>query len=51
VFKGWVQTLLTRVNTINGRVYSEDPTVLAWVGTWAGGAWTGRVGGCLQARF
>jgi mannan endo-1,4-beta-mannosidase len=29
-WKGSLRTLLTRTNTINGRNYAEDPTVLAW---------------------
>jgi hypothetical protein len=31
MFRGWVQTLVTRVNTINGRTYKDDPTIMAWV--------------------
>ena len=30
LYRGFVKTILTRVNTINGRTYSEDPTVMAW---------------------
>jgi mannan endo-1,4-beta-mannosidase len=29
-FKDFVETILTRENTINGRIYSEDPTIMAW---------------------
>lgn len=31
MFKGWVETLVSRVNTINGRTYRDDPTIMAWV--------------------
>lgn len=30
MYQDHVRTVLTRVNTINGRTYSEDPTVFAW---------------------
>ena len=30
LFATWVQTLLTRTNTVNGRRYNEDEAVLAW---------------------
>lgn len=30
MYKDFVKTILTRENTINGRVYSEDPTIMAW---------------------
>jgi mannan endo-1,4-beta-mannosidase len=30
LFKDYVRALLTRTNTITGRQYSEDPTVMAW---------------------
>ncbi len=29
-YKDYVATVLARVNTVNGRTYSEDPTVMAW---------------------
>ena len=29
-YKDYVATVLGRVNTVNGRTYSEDPTVMAW---------------------
>ena len=29
-YKDYVETVLGRVNTVNGRTYSEDPTVMAW---------------------
>ena len=29
-YQGYIRTVLTRVNTINGRRYSEDPTVFSW---------------------
>lgn len=28
---GFVKTILNRVNTISGRTYKDDPTVMAWV--------------------
>ena len=31
-YRGWVEAVVNRVNTINGRTYKDDPTVLAWVG-------------------
>ena len=30
IYKRWATTLLTRVNSVNGRVYGQDPTILAW---------------------
>jgi hypothetical protein len=30
-FKKRVAVLITRVNTVNGRKYNEDPTIMAWV--------------------
>lgn len=30
LYKNNVQVLTSRVNTINGRKYSEDPTIFAW---------------------
>eukprot|EP00884_Botryococcus_braunii_P017464 jgi/Botrbrau1/4400/Bobra.105_2s0043.1 len=30
IFKDHMKTLVNRVNTINGKVYKDDPTVLAW---------------------
>ena len=29
-YKNYISTVLTRVNTVNGRTYSEDPTVFSW---------------------
>lgn len=29
-YKDYVATVLGRVNTVNGRTYAEDPTVMAW---------------------
>ena len=29
-YQDHVKTVLTRVNSINGYVYSEDPTIFAW---------------------
>jgi endo-1,4-beta-mannosidase len=29
-YKNYIHTVLTRVNTVNGRTYSEDPTVFSW---------------------
>lgn len=29
-YRGFIETLLTRTNTLTGRVYREDPTVLMW---------------------
>lgn len=29
-FKLIIDKLLTRVNSVNGRKYAEDPTILAW---------------------
>lgn len=29
-YQGYIRTILTRVNTINNRRYSEDPTVFSW---------------------
>ena len=44
MFQGWVQTLATRVNTINGRAYRDDPTIMAWVRE-EGGREGGGLGG------
>jgi hypothetical protein len=30
LYKDYVKAVLTRVNVINGRVYAEDPTIMAW---------------------
>lgn len=30
LFKDYIRTVLTRVNTVNGRTYAEDPTIFAW---------------------
>lgn len=47
MYKGFVETIVNRVNTINGRTYKEDPTIMAWVsGARAGTA--GRAGGVGQ---
>ncbi len=29
-YKNYIHTVLTRINTVNGRTYSEDPTVFSW---------------------
>ena len=29
-YRGFVHTITSRVNTINGRRYSDDPTIMAW---------------------
>ena len=29
-YRTWVRKLATRVNTVNGRRYSEDPTIFSW---------------------
>ncbi|CAL8463534.1 g3068 [Coccomyxa elongata] len=29
-YKDYVKTIITRVNTINGRTYGSDPTIFAW---------------------
>ena len=29
-YQGYIEAVLTRVNTVNGRRYSEDPTVFSW---------------------
>lgn len=29
-YKNYINTVLTRINTVNGRTYSEDPTVFSW---------------------
>ncbi len=29
-YKNYIKTVLTRVNSVNGRSYSEDPTVFSW---------------------
>ena len=34
LYKDYVKTILTRVNTINGRTYSQDPAIMAWVSGW-----------------
>lgn len=30
LYKSYIKTVLTRTNTVNGRVYAEDPTIFAW---------------------
>lgn len=30
MYKNHVQAVIHRVNTINGRVYRDDPTIMAW---------------------
>ncbi|PRW59651.1 nitrilase 2 isoform A [Chlorella sorokiniana] len=30
IYQGFVKTILNRVNTINGRTYKNDPTIMAW---------------------
>jgi hypothetical protein len=35
-YRKWVREVVTRINTISGLPYRDDPTVLAW--------WVGRVG-------
>ena len=30
-FKNYIATILTRVNTLNGNQYRDDPTVFSWV--------------------
>jgi mannan endo-1,4-beta-mannosidase len=30
IYRDYIRMLLNRVNTINGRVYREDPTIMAW---------------------
>jgi mannan endo-1,4-beta-mannosidase len=30
MFRTYIKTLLTRTNTVNGRLYSQDPTIMAW---------------------
>lgn len=30
MYKDWVKTITSRVNSINGRTYAEDPTIMAW---------------------
>lgn len=30
LYKSFAEAIITRTNTINGRVYSEDPTIFAW---------------------
>jgi mannan endo-1,4-beta-mannosidase len=30
MYKAFVQTVIARVNTINGRTYRDDPTIMAW---------------------
>ena len=29
-YEGYIKAVLTRVNTVNGRRYSQDPTVFSW---------------------
>lgn len=29
-YKDWISTLIRRVNSINGRVYRDDPTIMAF---------------------
>ena len=29
-YRGFVHTITSRVNTINGRKFSDDPTIMAW---------------------
>lgn len=29
-YQGYIEAVLTRVNTVNGRRYSDDPTVFSW---------------------
>lgn len=29
-YKNWAKHLITRTNTVNGRTYSEDPTIFSW---------------------
>lgn len=29
-YRGWVQHVISRKNTVNGRAYRDDPTVFAW---------------------
>lgn len=46
---GFVQTIVNRVNTINGRTYKEDPTIMAWVsGQDARGTPAGASAGALR---
>ncbi len=30
MYRGYVQKIITRTNTCNGRKYSEDPTIMSW---------------------
>lgn len=30
IYKGFVKTIVTRENTINGRRYNQDPTIMSW---------------------
>lgn len=30
IFREYIRTIVTRTNTVNGRLYSEDPTIMAW---------------------
>ena len=30
-FKNYITTILTRVNTLNGKQYRDDPAVFSWV--------------------
>ena len=36
MYKGFVSTIATRVNSINGRTYKDDPTIMAWVSDQSG---------------
>ena len=29
-YQGYIKAVLTRINTVNGRRYSDDPTVFSW---------------------
>ena len=29
-YKNWLQAVITRTNTVNGRVYRDDPTIFSW---------------------
>lgn len=30
IYKDYVRAIITRKNTVNGRLYSHDPTIMAW---------------------
>ena len=30
IYKEYVKAIITRVNSVNGRRYSEDPTLMSW---------------------